>query len=65
MGNKLYGSIIITYRCNARCNMCNVWEHPSIPEEEMGLDVIEKLPDMFFANITGGEPFVRNGMEKL
>jgi len=21
---KLHGSIIVTYRCNARCNMCDV-----------------------------------------
>ncbi len=54
MGNKLHGSIILTYRCNAKCNMCDVWHYPTKPAEEIGLDLIEKLPEMFFTNITGG-----------
>lgn len=65
MNNKLHGSIILTYRCNARCNMCNVWEHPTKTSEEIGLDVIEKLPQMFFCNITGGEPFVRQDLPEI
>lgn len=65
MSNKLHGSIIVTYRCNAKCNMCDVWHYPSKPAEEIGLDVIEKLPDMFFTNITGGEPFVRQDLPEI
>ena len=65
MRNKLHGSIILTYRCNARCNMCKVWENPTKPAEEIGLDVIEKLPRMFFCNITGGEPFVRQDLPEI
>ncbi len=65
MSLKLHASIIVTYRCNARCNMCNAWKNPTKPEEEIGLDVIEKLPDLFFANITGGEPFVRRDVEDI
>lgn len=65
MKNKLHGSIILTYRCNAKCNMCDVWHYPTKPAEEIGLDVIEKLPDMFFTNITGGEPFVRKDIEEI
>jgi len=65
MSNKLHGSIIVTYRCNARCNMCEVWKHPTRPSEEIGLDVIKKLPRMFFANITGGEPFVRQDLSEI
>lgn len=57
--DKLHSSIILTYRCNARCNMCEVWKHPTKPDEEIGLDVIEKLPETFFTNITGGEVFIR------
>jgi MoaA/NifB/PqqE/SkfB family radical SAM enzyme len=59
MNKKLHGSIIVTYRCNAKCNMCNTWRCPTGPSKEIGVDVIEKLPGMFFTNITGGEPFVR------
>ena len=62
---KLHGSIIVTYRCNAMCNMCNAWEHPTKASEEIGLDVIEKLPQMFFCNITGGEPFVRQDLPEI
>ena len=62
---KLHGSIILTYRCNAKCNMCEVWKHPTKPSEEIGLDVIEKLPEMFFANITGGEPFIRQDLPEI
>jgi MoaA/NifB/PqqE/SkfB family radical SAM enzyme len=62
---KLHASIIVTYRCNAKCNMCNVWQHPTKPSEEIGLDVIEKLPEMFFTNITGGEPFVREDLPEI
>ena len=65
MKNKLHGSIILTYRCNAKCNMCDVWHYPTKPAEEIGLDVIEKLPEMFFTNITGGEPFVRQDIEEI
>ena len=62
---RLHGSIIVTYRCNARCNMCNVWEHPTKPAEEIGLEVIEKLPPMRFCNVTGGEPFVRRDLPDI
>lgn len=62
---KLHGSITLTYRCNAKCNMCEAWKNPTKPEEEIGPDVIEKLPKMFFANITGGEPFVRRDLPEI
>jgi Fe-coproporphyrin III synthase len=65
MKTKLHGSIIVTYRCNAKCQMCDVWHYPSKPEEEVGLDVIKKLPEMFFTNITGGEPFVRKDLPDI
>ncbi|MFQ5681338.1 MAG: radical SAM protein [Candidatus Omnitrophota bacterium] len=65
MSNRLHGAIIVTYRCNARCNMCNVWQHPSRPSEEIGPDVMDKLPRMFFCNITGGEPFVRQDLAEI
>ncbi len=62
---KLYGSIIITYRCNARCNMCDCFKDPTRPEEEITIDVIKKLPEMAFTNITGGEPFIRKDIIEI
>ena len=65
MAIKLHTSIILTYRCNAKCNMCEVWKHPTKPTEEIGLDVIKELPDTFFTNITGGEPFIREDLPEI
>ena len=30
---KLNGTVIVTYRCNARCSMCNRYKAPSKPEQ--------------------------------
>lgn len=62
---KLNGTVIVTYRCNARCNMCNRYKAPSRPEEELTLETIAKLPKMYFTNITGGEPFVRTDLNEI
>ena len=62
---KLNGTVIVTYRCNARCNMCNRYKKPSLPEEEISLDTIKKLPPMYFTNITGGEPFIRTDLKDI
>lgn len=45
--------------------MCNAWRYPTNPSEEIGIDVIGKLPQMFFTNITGGEPFVRQDLPEI
>lgn len=62
---KLYGTVIVTYRCNARCNMCDCFKDPTKPEEEITLEEIRKLPEMAFTNITGGEPFVRKDIPDI
>ena len=62
---KLNGTVIVTYRCNARCTMCNRYKQPSKREEELSLDTIRKLPPMSFTNITGGEPFIREDIEDI
>lgn len=62
---KLNGTVIVTYRCNARCTMCNRYKAPSKPEEEISLETIKKLPPMYFTNITGGEPFIRQDLHDI
>jgi len=62
---KLNGTVIVTYRCNARCNMCNRYKAPSKPEEEISIETIKKLPEMYFTNITGGEPFIRTDLKDI
>ena len=62
---KLNGTVIVTYRCNARCTMCNRYKAPSKPEEEISIETIKKLPSMYFTNITGGEPFIRTDLRDI
>ena len=65
MAKKLNGTVIVTYRCNARCSMCNRYKAPSRPEEELTVETIRKLPKMNFVNVTGGEPFIRQDLEDI
>ena len=65
MPKKFNGTVIVTYRCNARCNMCSRYLAPSRPEEELTLETIRKLPRMYFTNITGGEPFIREDLPEI
>lgn len=59
-------SIFVTYRCNAKCSMCNTWKYPSKQEEEITLEIIDKLPTNFsFINVAGGEPFIREDIEEI
>lgn len=62
---KLNGTVIVTYRCNAKCTMCNRYKCPSKPEEELSIETIKKLPSMYFTNITGGEPFIRTDLKEI
>ena len=59
------GLIAVTYRCNARCHMCNTWQFPSEPAEEITAADLVSLPKLSFANITGGEPFLREDLEEI
>lgn len=65
MAKKLNGTVIVTYRCNAKCTMCNRYKVPSKPEEELSVEAISKLPEMYFTNITGGEPFIREDLKDI
>ena len=62
---KLHASIILTYRCNAKCNMCYAWQNPTTPQEEIKPEVVKKLPNLFFVNVTGGEPFIRQDLPEF
>lgn len=62
---KLNGTVIVTYRCNAHCSMCNRYKAPSKSEEEITIETIKKLPQMNFVNVTGGEPFIRQDLDEI
>jgi len=54
-------AVILTYRCNCRCYMCNTWKFPTRADDEIGARDLEKLPGgLAFCNLTGGEPFLRD-----
>jgi len=59
-------AIITTYRCNAKCQMCSTWQHPTKKETEFPPSLIDRIPDkMNFINITGGEPFLRDDLKAI
>ena len=64
--NPLEALIAVTYRCNARCYMCNTWKYPTESADEVSPKHLEKLPGGYnFANVTGGEPFLREDIEDI
>lgn len=58
-------SLITTFRCNAGCNMCNIWQHPTLPQQEIAPSYYANIPSGYRINITGGEPMVREDIEEV
>ncbi len=58
-------AVITTYRCNAQCHMCNIWKFPTEEAEEWKPELLEKLPNLSFCNVTGGEPFMRQDIDEI
>jgi MoaA/NifB/PqqE/SkfB family radical SAM enzyme len=56
--------VAVTYRCQARCRMCSIWqikEHHDVSPE-----VYQKLPTTLNdVNISGGEPFLRKDLSRI
>jgi MoaA/NifB/PqqE/SkfB family radical SAM enzyme len=51
--------IALTYRCDARCEMCNIWQLK--PQEFLSIDDFAKVPSSLKdINISGGEAFMRS-----
>ncbi|MDE7471153.1 MAG: radical SAM protein [Paramuribaculum sp.] len=58
-------SIILTYRCPMRCEMCNIWKYPTDRNKEIKVEELKSLPKLRFINLTGGEPFVREDLIEI
>ena len=58
-------SIILTYRCPMRCQMCNIWKNPTNRQEEIKAKDLKSLPQLKFINLTGGEPFIREDLDEI
>lgn len=65
MKNIVQASLIVTYRCNAKCQMCEIWKYPTRPSEELDIKYYEKLPNDLRINITGGEPTLREDIDDI
>ena len=56
--------IAVTYQCNSRCRMCNIWRKNLI--SSLKADDYNKIPfNLSNINITGGEPFLRSDLEEV
>ena len=61
----MQGSFIATFRCNAKCNMCDIWKFPTRPEEELDPEFLRNLPGGLRINITGGEATLRKDIDRI
>ena len=56
--------VAVTYDCDARCLMCNIWKNP--PTEIMPPKTFGKLPtSLKTINVSGGEPFLRDDLPEI
>ncbi|MFA4992307.1 MAG: radical SAM protein [Candidatus Omnitrophota bacterium] len=65
MRNIVQASVIVTFRCNARCVMCETWKYPTKVSEELDPKYYERLPDGLRINVTGGEPMLRADIDDI
>jgi len=57
-------TIAVTYRCNSRCSMCNIWKVDHV--DELPPKEYLKLPSSLRSiNVTGGEPFLREDLVEV
>jgi MoaA/NifB/PqqE/SkfB family radical SAM enzyme len=58
----------LTYRCNAKCGFCDIWERPSpyitVENFEENLIALKKL-GVKVIDLTGGEPLLHREVDKL
>jgi radical SAM protein with 4Fe4S-binding SPASM domain len=45
--------------------MCDIWNNPTEASREIQPEELEILPRVRFANVTGGEPFVRTDLDRI
>ena len=59
-------TVISTYRCNSKCQMCYIWKNPTDQKEEVSLQTLSKLPGGFDnLNVSGGEPTLRRDLGEI
>lgn len=61
-------SYAVTYRCNLKCRMCNIWNKEHARDELSADDIgrlFHKPHGVYWLGITGGEPFLRKDLPDL
>lgn len=70
VGRPLFGGVIVTYRCNERCPMCELPRKANV-KQEMSTDEFLDIMDQFAkirvsgVSFTGGEPLLRHDIFDL
>ncbi|GIL15338.1 MAG: hypothetical protein BroJett039_05110 [Chloroflexota bacterium] len=60
-------TFIVTWRCNLRCFMCDVWkktDHDDMTPAEAAA-IFKQIPKLDTLRLTGGEPFLRPDFDQL
>ncbi|MEA3409628.1 MAG: radical SAM protein, partial [Candidatus Eisenbacteria bacterium] len=58
--------VAVTYRCNARCTVCDIWKNESRADEEIAPSDYAWLPrSLRSVNVSGGEPFLRDDLVEI
>lgn len=57
--------LAVTYRCNSRCRMCNIWKRQDFTGEFKPEDLNNLPADLRDINLTGGEPFLRPDLPEI
>ncbi len=62
-----YVTYLVSYRCNARCGMCDSWRMRPGPELTVAQarQVFQKLGPLDAVRLSGGEPFLRPDFQEL
>jgi len=55
--------LAVTYKCNLRCKMCNIWQNQEV--ENLDLSYFSNIKNIKYINISGGEPFLRSDLIEL
>ncbi|MFQ3214575.1 MAG: MoaA/NifB/PqqE/SkfB family radical SAM enzyme [Marivirga sp.] len=66
--NPILCNYYVTYRCNASCSFCDIWEKPSpyinLANAEENFKALKKL-GVKVIDFTGGEPLLHQGIDQL
>jgi MoaA/NifB/PqqE/SkfB family radical SAM enzyme len=57
-------TVAVTFKCNAKCLMCNIWKD-NIKDELLPDDFLKLPKTLRDINITGGEPFLRKDIVEI